>query len=150
MESLFHPVGNQHILDRIDKLTPIKLSEWGVMTVSQMLEHCQMPLQVVYGTRELKVNPLLKFFFGKSVKKQFTSNKPFGHGLPTAKEFKVTHEPHFETAKTQLKELVAKFSREGHDGIKVTDHPLFGKMTYEEIDTAHWKHLDHHLKQFGV
>ena len=150
MESLFHPTGNQHILDRIDKLTPIKLSEWGVMTVSQMLEHCKMPLQVVYGTKKIKVNPLVRLFFGRSAKKQFTSAHPFGKGMPTAKEFKVTYEPDFETAKRELKELVKHFTEYGHQGIKVTQHPLFGEMSYTEIDIAQWKHLDHHLKQFGV
>lgn len=150
MESLFHPKGNQHIVDRIDKLTPIALSEWGVMTVSQMLEHCQLPLQVVYGTKEIKVNWITRLLFGNKAKKQFTNAHPFGRSMPTAKEFKITHEPDFESAKQKLKELVTKFSREGHDAIKVTVHPLFGKMTHTEIDIAQWKHLDHHLKQFGV
>lgn len=150
MESLFDPHGNQKILDRIDQLTPIKLSEWGVMTVAQMMEHCQMPLKVVYGTKQLKVSWLMKFCFGRSAKKMFTGEKKFGKGLPTAKEFKITYHPNFDEAKAGLKELVAKFTREGRAGIMVTEHPLFGKMTYEEIDHAQWKHLDHHLRQFGV
>jgi hypothetical protein len=150
MESLFHPTGNQHILDRIDKLSPIALSEWGVMTVSQMLEHCQMPLEVVYGTKEIKVNWMTRLLFGNRAKKQFTGAKPFNHGLPTAKEFKITHEPDFESAKSKLKELITKFSREGHAAVKVTNHPMFGELTHTEIDIAQWKHLDHHLKQFGV
>lgn len=150
MQSLFHAQANQDIITRIDKLTPISLSEWGVMTVSQMLEHCQMPLQVVYGTKEIKVNWLVKLLFGRSAKKQFTSNKAFGHGMPTAKEFKITYEPDFETAKAGLKELIIKFQREGKDAIKVTHHPLFGNLTHDEIDRSQWKHLDHHLKQFGV
>lgn len=150
MESLFDPNGNKEILDRIDQLTPIKLSEWGVMTVSQMMEHCQMPLKVVYGTLELKVNWFMKLLLGKTSKKMFAGQKRLGKGLPTAKEFKITYEPDFETAKQGLKELVSKFSREGKDGIVVTSHPLFGRMTYEEIDHAQWKHLDHHLRQFGV
>jgi len=150
MQSLFDPKGNQDILNRIDKLTPIMLSEWGVMTVAQMMEHCQMPLKVVYGTKKLKVNWLMKFCFGRSAKKLFTSDKNFGKGLPTAKEFKIAYHPDFYEAKEGLKELVTKFSRDGHTGIAVTAHPLFGKMSYQEIDAAQWKHLDHHLRQFGV
>lgn len=150
MHSLFDPKQNQEILDRIDKLMPISLSEWGVMTVSQMMEHCQMPLKVVYGTKEIKVNWLVKLLYGRSAKKMFTGEKDFNKSLPTAKEFKVTYEPNFETAKQGLKELVTKFSREGKDSIVVTTHPLFGHMTYDEIDSAQWKHLDHHLRQFGV
>jgi Protein of unknown function (DUF1569) len=29
-------------------------------------------------------------------------------------------------------------------------HPVFGKMTKEQWSKATWKHLDHHLQQFGV
>jgi Protein of unknown function (DUF1569) len=29
-------------------------------------------------------------------------------------------------------------------------HPIFGKMTKEEWSKGTWKHLDHHLQQFGV
>lgn len=150
MHSLFDPKANQEILERIDRLTPITLSEWGVMTVSQMMEHCQMPLRLVYGTLEIKVSWFVKLFFGRSAKKMFTGEKKFNKSLPTAKEFKITYEPDFETARTGLKELVTKFSREGKNGIVVTSHPLFGHMSYEEIDSAQWKHLDHHLRQFGV
>jgi len=150
MHSLFDPKQNQDILNRIDMLMPISLSEWGVMTVSQMMEHCQMPLMVVYGTKKLKVNWLVKLFFSRSAKKMFTGEKKFSNSLPTAKEFKITYEPNFDTAKEGLKELVSKFSRDGHAGIVVTSHPLFGHMTYEQIDSAQWKHLDHHLRQFGV
>jgi hypothetical protein len=150
MHSLFNPEQNREILERIDRLSPITLSEWGVMTVSQMMEHCQMPLKVVYGQLELKVSWLTKLLFGRRAKKMFTGETKFKHSLPTAKEFIIKHEPDFETAKARLKDLVTKFSREGKEGIVVTSHPLFGQMSYEEIDSAQWKHLDHHLRQFGV
>ncbi len=78
------------------------------------------------------------------------SSPAFGRGLPTVKEFKITYEPDFETSKKDLIELVNKFSSEGHSAVKVTKHPFFGPMTMEEIDVLQWKHLDHHLKQFGV
>jgi hypothetical protein len=29
-------------------------------------------------------------------------------------------------------------------------HPVFGKLTKEQWSKATWKHIDHHLKQFGV
>jgi hypothetical protein len=150
MHSLFDPKQNQEILNRIDKLQPISLSEWGVMSVSQMMEHCQMPLRVVFGTMHIKVNWLVKLLYGRSAKKMFTGEKKFNKSLPTSKEFLVKYEPDFETAKQGLKDLVVKFSRDGHSGLVVTSHPLFGPMTHEEIDQAQWKHLDHHLRQFSV
>ena len=31
-----------------------------------------------------------------------------------------------------------------------TRHPLFGDLTFEEAGWLYYKHLDHHLTQFGV
>ena len=150
MESIFDPQGNKNIIDRIHTLTPITLSQWGKMTVSQMLLHCQQPIKVAYGTLQLEPKPLLAFFFGKSAKKKLTNKQPFGKGMPTSKEFKITHEPDFETSKKELIELVTIFAKDGHAAIKIEKHPFFGKMTMHEWDLMQWKHLDHHLKQFGA
>lgn len=34
--------------------------------------------------------------------------------------------------------------------LKVKKHPFFGEMTEDQWDVLLWKHLDHHLQQFGV
>lgn len=148
MESLFSPQGNQNIIERIHKLQPTSLSQWGKMTVSQMMEHCQAPLKVAFGELEIK-RGLMGFLFGKMAKKTLVSQKPFEHNLPTAKEFVITHEPEFENAKAELIRHVSRFS-EGPSAIKNLKHPFFGHMTENEWDIAQWKHLDHHLRQFGV
>ncbi|MNJ98154.1 hypothetical protein D3C87_159170 [compost metagenome] len=150
MKSLFNPNDNKDIINRIEQLTPITLSQWGKMTVSQMLKHCQQPIKVAQGTLKLKSNWLISFFFAKSAKKQLTDSQPLKKDLPTSKEFIINYEPNFEEAKKGLIELVTKFSEEGEAAIKVTKHPFFGEMTLKEWDALQWKHLDHHLKQFGV
>lgn len=150
MESIFDPKGNQDIIDRIEQLTPITLSQWGKMTVSQMLLHCQQPIKVANGTLEIKVPWVLSFFFGKVAKKQMIDNKPFTRSMATAKEFKITHHPDFEKSKKELIELVSTFAKDGHNAIKIDKHPFFGTLTPQEWDYMQWKHLDHHLKQFGV
>ncbi len=149
MESLFDPQGNRNIINRIEQLTPITLSQWGKMTVSQMLEHCQQPIKVPLGMLNLKPN-WLSFFFGKTVKKQMLSQNTFKKDLPTVKEFRIQREPKFDVAQKELIELIERFAKEGHAAIKVTKHPFFGEMTLEEWDILQWKHLDHHLRQFGV
>ena len=149
MESLYSLQGNQNILDRIEQLTPITLSQWGKMTVSQMLLHCQMPLKVANGT--LHIKPHWKsYFFGSSRRKKLEDPKFFHKDQTTIKEFIITHEPNYNEAKNGLKELIGTFAKEGHKVIKVTRHPLLGEMSPEEWDILQWKHLDYHLKQFGV
>lgn len=149
MQSVFEPKSNDLLVARIDKLTPIILSQWGKMTVSQMLEHCQQPIKVSQGTLILKPN-WMSFLFGKMMKKKLANPQPFARNMPTVKEFQIAHEPDFETAKADLIVLVKQFSEQGHAAIKNTKHPFFGEMTMQEWDYLQWKHLDHHLRQFGV
>ena len=56
----------------------------------------------------------------------------------------------FEQAKSELIEKVLKFSTLGPKVIANHKHPFFGEMTNEEWDLLQWKHLNHHLNQFGV
>lgn len=149
MESIFDPQGNRNIIDRINKLSPITLSQWGKMTVSQMLVHCQQPIKVPLGMLQLKPN-WMSLFFGKMIKKQMMQQEKFKKDLPTVKEFRISGEPTFEEARKELIELIEVFAKEGHAAIKVKKHPFFGEMTMHEWDVLQWKHLDHHLRQFGV
>jgi hypothetical protein len=147
MKSIFIPEDNQIIISRINSLTPENKAQWGKMSVDQMFKHCTEAVNVAFGVNELKVNFLMKLF-GKMLKNKVL-NSEFQKNSPTAKEFIFTDKYDFEASK---KELIAAFSKfsEGHQSIKLTKHPFWGKMTYEDWDKLMWKHLDHHLKQFGA
>ncbi|MGX7668709.1 DUF1569 domain-containing protein [Flavobacterium pedocola] len=149
MESLFTPEGNQNIIDRINKLQPTSLSQWGKMTVDQMMSHCIAPLDVVFGNLHLKMNPVMAFFGRTIIRKKVLGAKQFKKESPTAPAFIRTGTYDFETTKAELIEKVKKF-REGPQVIKTHKHPFFGPMTNEEWNNIQWKHLDHHLRQFGV
>ncbi|HEU4496349.1 MAG TPA: DUF1569 domain-containing protein, partial [Flavobacterium sp.] len=148
MNSIFDHEGNRKLIDRIHTLTPISLNEWGTMNVSQMLVHCQMPIKVAFGELYLK-GGIIAFLFGKAAKKQMLREAPFKKNLPTAKEFTVKGHPDFEESKKILIQMIEKF-KEGPAVIKNKKHPFFGNLTDAEWDHMQWKHLDHHLKQFGA
>lgn len=149
MESLYTQQGNQNIIDRINKLQPTTLSHWGKMTVDQMMSHCIAPLDVVFGNLHLKMNPLMGLLGRYVVKGKLMKAPQFEKDAPTAPAFirKGTYD--FEATKAELIEKVEIF-RQGPDVIKTKKHPFFGPMTNEEWDHLQWKHLDHHLRQFGV
>jgi hypothetical protein len=147
MNSIFDKTANESMALRIKSLTPNNQAKWGKMTVDQMCKHCSSTIDVAYGKQELKVNFLIRFL-GKMIKNKVFNNE-FKKNSPTAKEFIFTATYDFEEAKKELIEKFSKFS-EGHQAVKVMDHPFWGKMTYEDWDKLMWNHLDHHLKQFGV
>ncbi len=77
------------------------------------------------------------------------ADKPFKKNMPTVKEFKVTTED-FEKEKSIILAYIDRFIKDGPQIITKEAHPFFGKMELNEWDLLQWKHLDHHLTQFGV
>lgn len=147
MPSLFDPADTAAILERLQRVTPTTQRQWGKMSVAQMLKHAQQPLRVAMGDLPLK-RGLMGLLFGKMAKRQLLDPKPWKHGMPTAPQFVVKDEPAFAAEQEKLTALVKRFS-EGPGSIKHLDHPFFGPMTVAEWDQLQWRHLDHHLRQFG-
>ena len=148
MKNIFNKADNQELIGRVQKLTPTSENDWGKMTVSRMLLHCQKPLDVAEGSLELKRN-IIGFLFGKMAKKNFLQQDDFKKNLPTDKGFIVESAPDFEKEKKVLSDQIARFGAMGPAIIANSKHPFFGEMTEEEWGILQYKHLDHHLKQFG-
>ena len=148
MHTLFEPTTAAEIISRIEKLQPTSQPQWGKMNVAQMLAHCCGPLEVYFEEKKGK-RELMGMLIGKFAFKQLISDKPWRRSLPTAKEFKITNTRSFEDEKNKLITAVNRFSSEGYTITSFT-HPFFGKLSSQEYALFNYKHLDHHLQQFGV
>ena len=147
VKNLFDPAVKQEIINRINKLTPQSQRQWGKMDVAQMLAHLQLPIQVAYGTHMVQANWLMKLILSL-FKKTMYNEKPWKKGLPTDKSFIMTGKAKdFEKEKKHLIDLIEQFNE---NKIVNERHPVFGKFTKEQCSMSAWKHLDHHLRQFGV
>lgn len=148
MKSIFNPTDNREIITRINSLTPESKALWGKMSVDKMLKHINDAVLVSFDEKELKV-PFIFKILGRIMKKSVLKQPEFAKNSPTAKEFKYVENFDFETVKD---ELITNFSRfqSGEQAIKCKNHPFWGKMNSEEWNNLQWKHVDHHLRQFGV
>jgi hypothetical protein len=147
VKSLFDPVVKKELIERINTLTPSAAPQWGKMNVSQMLAHLQVPMGVALGTHTVKGNWLMKLIM-PLFKKKLYDNSPWKKSLPTDKSFIMTGtDKDFELEKLHALDMVARFSEAS---IVNESHPIFGKLTKEQWSRATWKHIDHHLTQFGV
>lgn len=150
MNSLFDPADNNEIVTRIHRLDPAAQPQWGKMTVAQMLAHIQQPLRVGFGELKLK-RGFVGFLFGGATKRKIISpSGGFTPNMPTDKSFVITDERNFEEEKKKLVVLVQRFAETGPEGLTKEAHPFFGDLTSQEWDILQWKHLDHHLRQFGA
>ena len=147
MKSIFIPEVHEEITNRLDRLEENTKSNWGKMTVSQMLWHCQGPLNIMLEKTDygLKPNWFAKLFF----KRLLYNDKPWGKGLPTAKFLKAKEAKDFNTEKVKLRELILE-THTHRDKTEWTPHPGFGYFTAEQWGQLQFKHLDHHFRQFGV
>lgn len=146
LKDLFDPAVKQDILDRMNKLTPQSQPRWGKMNVAQMLAHLQMPIGSALGIYTLP-RTLLGRLVGQLAKPGMYSEKPFKRNLPTDPSFVMKGEKDFEKEKQSLIAMVIDFREQG---IKNEIHPFFGRMTNQQWSKAMYKHIDHHLQQFGV
>lgn len=147
MKSLLTDEGYKEITARLSKLNEDSERQWGKMTVGQMAWHCQYPLKLAIENKEntSKGNWFIKTFFKKSL----YNDKPWRKNLPTAPQLKAKEPKDFAQESVKLKNLVDAFA-----ALKTRDnwypHPAFGPFTKEQWGQLQYKHLDHHLKQFGV
>lgn len=147
IKNLFDSSVKQEIIDRINKLTPQTKQLWGKMNVAQMLAHIQKPIGIAYGTHKPKGSFLLRLI-GPLFKSKLWDEVPYKQSLPTDPTFVMLgQEKDFEREKAAVIEMVNRFSENTVVG---EGHPIFGRMTKENWSKATWKHLDHHLRQFGV
>lgn len=148
MSDLYDPATCSAILDRIHDLGPDAQARWGKMDAARMLAHCQAPLEIAVGRRTLK-RGLIGWLFGGMAKRKLMRPEPFGKNMPTAPDFKVNEPRVFQKERDRLAALVREFADRGPEGV-AAEHPFFGRMTPQEWSVLQWKHLDHHLRQFGA
>ncbi|MDG4716925.1 DUF1569 domain-containing protein [Winogradskyella marincola] len=147
MKSIFEENAYKEIKGRLENLNENAKANWGKMNVGQMVWHCQGPLNIILEKEDYGMKPswLAKVFFKKSL----YNDKPWKKGLPTAKFLKTREDKNFNSEKAKLEALLDETYKH-KDKSEWNPHPAFGYFTAQQWGQMQYKHLDHHLKQFGV
>lgn len=149
MKSLFQPEAVSEAMSRIDRLQPGSQRLWGKMDVAQMMAHCGLTMDMACGRLNLP-RIFIGRVLGPLVRPQFTNDRPFSRNGPTDKKLKISQPRDFSREKEQLKQRIQQFHQGGEAQCTKHPHPFFGPLTAQEWATGMYKHLDHHLRQFGV
>ncbi len=150
MKSLFDFETHQEVLKRIDTLDENRVALWGKMSVAEMLNHSQRPLLVANGRLAFteKLNPLKRLVF-KFYKSQMYNDKPWKHDIHTVKDFVVSGADPFVEEKERLIVCINEFQKKDLN-LHWPKHPFFGSFSTAQWGMMQYKHIDHHLRQFGV
>jgi len=116
------------------------------MTVDQMLWHVNEVLDVSLGHRRLPIEraplprPILKFL---------VLRLPWVKGAPTVPGFRTEASHDFAGERDRCLRLIDEFGTRSLDG-KWNDSPVLGRVSGTDVSRLQAKHLNHHLKQFGL
>jgi hypothetical protein len=150
LPNVFSREVTDRLIERINKLQPGSKAGWGLMSVSQMLAHCNVSYEMVYEDVHPRPNFLMSVVLRSFVKKYVTSEQPYKRNLRTAPQFLIKDERNFEAERTRLIDHLNKTQQLGETHFHNKLSHSFGKLSKEEWNNLFYKHLDHHLSQFGV
>jgi hypothetical protein len=151
MKNLFDATVAHQVKTRLKDLGRQSERHWGKMTAAQMLAHCSISMQWAVGEVVPDRGALPARLMGKLVKPMvFRNEDPLRKNSPTAKSLIVADERDLGRERERLSGLIDKFAAGGAAGCTTNPHSFFGKMTPEQWAILMYKHLDHHLRQFGV
>ena len=150
MKTIRNETERSKLVARLNSLRGIETPLWGMMNVNQMMSHlvqggelpfeASMPDKSTFASRTF-IKPLILYV------------------LPMPKEVKVSgdfdqqvngRKPlEFEADSGRVIDLMDKLGDLSVDQ-DCMYHPMFGKMSATEWALIAHKHIDHHLKQFGI
>ena len=136
---------------RLDNLTPETKGRWGSLTVEQMLAHMNDAFRISLGMKDAidKSN-----FYSRNIlfRVGVYLLPVWPKGEATAPELDQRQQgskPRDFYAEVEfLKKMLDVFNE--RESSKLKPHPMFGKLTKKQWRDLLVKHLNHHLRQFGV
>lgn len=150
MKDFFEPAVQTELTQRLRAMRHDNARQWGLMNAGQVLAHCSIGMQMVTGELRLR-RALVGYLFGGFVKRLVTRDDgPLRRNTPTAPELVVTDEKDFETERAQLLARIEALAAAGPAACTSHPHAFFGSMTPQQWSVLTYKHLDHHLRQFGA
>lgn len=138
------------LLARINKLSSETQPQWGKMNVAQMLAHCCVSYEMAFENKHAKPGAVARFFLKAFIKPTVCTEKPYKKNSQTAPAFLITDQRIFETEKARLIAYINKTVEASESFFKGKDSLSFGTLSLDEWNAMFYKHLDHHLSQFGV
>lgn len=150
MMSFFNPTKRTELIARINLLTPESKALWGKMSVGEMLCDCLDGSRMALG--EIPPTDQSNFLTRSIVKFLVVYVVPIPKGASAPPEInphkRGTKPQDFEKEQQLLIDDINNFVNLQAADFKGKHH-VFGKLTHQWSRLG-YKHINHHLKQFGV
>ncbi|MBI3682087.1 MAG: DUF1569 domain-containing protein [Acidobacteria bacterium] len=147
MKSAWDANTRQDLLSRFEMLRADQRPNWGKMNPAQMVAHITSPIRTAVGDYPAAArpgpfrNPLLRYLVIYVL--------PWPKGAPTAPEYVHPNETDLAKNLSELRAALEKAATRG-ESAAWGEHPAFGTLPGKTWGELTYRHLDHHLKQFGL
>lgn len=136
-------------LERFKGIPADRVPLWGTMTAPKMVVHCTDALRMATGELPIRVLPIGKVLGATGIGTVLARYMPIPKGSRTHPKLLARAPVAFGDEVAQFAMALEAFA----DKSKVSrwpPHPLFGLISPATWGVQAWRHLDHHLRQFGV
>ena len=150
MKNLFQPETVAELKTRLTQLRPDSPRQWGKMTPAQAMNHCARGMELALGDRRPPRMFIGRIIGGLIKSKAFQESEPMRRNSPTVPGLTVTEDCDFAHDRDNLCAIIDRFAACGPAGCTTHPHSFFGRLTPDEWSMWMYKHIDHHLQQFGA
>jgi hypothetical protein len=147
MPTLMDAAARKGLVERLGRVRPESKAQWGNFDAARMVCHLGDALDSAVG--KLEVTPtggpwMLRHFPMKHLALYVI---PMPKGAKAAPELLARAPGDFEADRQRVVEGMERLA--AVPGGPGPEHFLFGPMTVDQWNALNWKHIDHHLRQFG-
>jgi hypothetical protein len=151
VKNLFETACAEELKKRVATLSPESSRQWGKMNAAQAAAHCALAFELPSGGQKPSRAGFPVRILGRIIKPlALGDDKPMHRNSPTVKGLVIADECDLAEGRERLCAAIDRFAAAGPAGC--TDHPhsFFGRLTPAEWAILMYKHVDHHLRQFGA
>lgn len=150
MKNLFDPAAAAEVKARLLQLRADGAPLWGTMNPAQAVAHCAGGMEMALGDIRPK-RLMISWILGWIIKPlALGNNERMRRNSPTMPEIVVADERVLDDERRRLATLIDRFAAAGPAGCTTHPHSFFGRLTPQQWSVLMYKHLDHHLRQFGA
>jgi Protein of unknown function (DUF1569) len=147
VRTVFEQAARDELRRRMEQVRADSPRKWGKMNAGQMLAHLNASLAM--GLGELEVAPKRTPIANPLGRWLLINVLPWPQGTPTAPELLATPPAEWDADLARFRDLLERTGSRPQAG-EWPRHPAFGAMSGKQWGALAYKHVDHHLRQFGV
>ncbi|NQW03661.1 MAG: DUF1569 domain-containing protein [Acidobacteria bacterium] len=146
MPTLWNDAERQALVTRLRQVTPDAQPGWGSLTARGVLAHLHDAARMALGELDVASKKLPIRF--PPLKQLIIYVVPFPKGAPTAPELIARQADDWTAEMAATEQAIDRLVAKGAS-FRWPNHPAFGSLTHNAWGVLIYRHMDHHLKQFG-